>query len=602
MFPMDRRRRCVNVVDYYKHLWKKFADLDPEDDYRPPVGQRKRADLVRAHDRYLKVFSERAEYLEPTWFNTAQSAAEHVTSPSLLFNQSTLEEAMKALMDALEPYAQEEVDRVLNSEVGSTVQPFVQEVNGKKIDVIAEGMKNRLKMDFIAGAQSFWQSRMLMQLQARQMLENLTVAADVNGLAEEMAKGDRLASKGKPLPAFDIRIIGPIDDEDSLEDNLKWEFDGGAKLTFRVGLKPLGELPDDLPEIVRELDFGPIQKVPASYRPYKNLAAGGFDYDAAQKDPSLWSDQVYVQELTARAKNKLTGAVLAERKDNIYVRLSPVGLEIEKDVYQVMTEEPVSIGLIPKTRPPQTHKLPRFEADFGDGKTGETLLVASLDHTYTKAGEYTVRVKYFATDMDGQRTPLLLGEASCKVMVRPRRLITVKRQNITGKDLDGMHCFSSFIGYSQKVNLTYSHEEGFPDRPHGKFSITFPDGTAKVDGSFVNGMQDGDLNEYFNNGKPYKQTTFKEGQITGKGTTWNFNGKIAFEYEADTNGQMKWTKSYYESGELKEHWEYSGPKTGHYRQYWGNGRVSVEYDAKDGTVVPGSTKLYDSNGNLTGTN
>jgi len=596
--PQGQKKAVVNVVDFYKFLWKNYTGLNAEESYRPPIGQKKIAALVRAHDDYLKLFSERADYLEPTWFNSARSVAEHVYSPSLLFNPSTLEEKMKVLLDALEPFAQEQVDKVLDSEVGASLQPYIQEVNGKKVDVVREGMKNRLKMDFVAGAQSFWQSRMLMQLQARQMLENLGVAADVNGLAQELAKGDRLLSKGQPLPAFAIRIIGP----DPGEDSLKWEFDGAQPLPLSIALKPLGVIPDDTPQVIKELDFGPIQKVPATYRPYKNLAAGVFDYAAAQNDPTLWADQVYSQQLIARAKNKATGAVLVECRGTIFVRLPPVGLAIEKDVYTAMTRESVAIRAIPKAMPPPTHKLPRFEADFGDGQKGESLLVTTLEHTYNQAGEFPVHVKYFATDMDGKRPPILLGEAACKVLVRPRRLIVVDRQKITGKDLGAGSSFSQWIGWSQTVNLHYTYEEGFPDSPEGKFLISYPDGTAKVDGSFNSGRLDGPFTQYYNNGKPLQQSTFKNGNMVGRTTTWYFNGKVNTESEDDAAGNPKWTKTYWDSGGLQKEWVYSGLRTGHYREFFGNGKVAVEYDVKDGTVVPGSTKCYDSNGNLTGKN
>lgn len=555
----------IDTVGLYKTLFTDWTGR-PYDRLQGILDLKKGSmSFVKAHDALVKCFEDRAEGLEPGWFeaNTLN-----------LYRETDLEAATRAFLAAADPFAREIVRRALASI--PNVREYTEERGGKTVNSIEEGLVSRLCCDMIAGMEAEWKTLAMKKRQLRKNLDGLMSAAITSSLAEELASPEMHLVRGKPLPSFAVTLSARTPDG-----SLQYELDGNFPLPLICELKPQGEMPDDAPKVEAKVLTGNLTAVPSSYRPFKNRAAGQFDYEEAAKDASLWANNVFRQDITLQAVRADNGAVLGETKTSLLVRFAPASaMRLEPSTITGKERVPLVLALKGSGFPAG----PRWEWDMGDGYK-RTTYEPKLEYTYAKAGTYNVTVKlhdrtHIVPGGTKGTVPVLAETRGSVTIADDRELRHVKeywdeaktklsheywyREDDSGPRLiqakEGEE-ISYYENGNRRNLITWSKGE-----MNGPVYAWYENGKLEKSGNVVNGKGEGLFTDYYENGQKSAQGTWRNDHVLGKYTTWDQDGNIESErnYNAkkeqdgiqksyntrDKGGRYLWRVEEYSNGKL----------------------------------------------------
>lgn len=486
---------AVDCVRLYHELFRSWtgrdaAELDRITDLKP--GSLK---LARAHDRLVRILEAHAEGMAPGWF-TEYSVG--------LYSESELDKACRELTEALDPWVRPMVTRALNSI--PNVRQYTEKRGNTTVNLIEEGLVGRLTGDWVCGVQSEWNTLFMKQRQLRGNLDALMSTAVTTALAQELASPALRLVPGKPLPRFALEIYARTPDN-----SLRYELDGNRPLPLVCRLTADGQMPDDAPEVQFAFQTGDLIPVPASYRPYQNAPAGDFPVADAQKDPSLWSNGVFRQPLTARAILAATGQVIAQTQCEVIVRFNPrASLQLTPAAAQAVVGETVKFQVQGTAIPAQ----PWFEWDMGDGAKPRTE-APEIQYRYSKEGNYKVSVKLH----DGSR--VYVGSQPAPILAQASASAAIR------KDDQLKHYIAYHDDDPRRPAHEYYYREGERRRHliEGEEKRWFENGQFQGRMTYRNGVPDGPFEMFHTNGNRRMVATMKAGKASGPSVEYHENGQ-----------------------------------------------------------------------------
>ena len=497
---------CVKLYQDHFVIWtnQEFDEIERS----TPIPKKQVRDLINAHDRLVKLLKARSEGMEPSWY-TEYSVG--------LYMESDLDAAMAQLMAALDPFARVLVTRTLDSV--PNVREYIEERNGKKVNVIEEGLVGRFSGDFIAGIQSYWNTRFMKIRELKRNIDGLETTAITQAIGKELTNPQMRIVPGK-LPGFALDVFAYRP-----EPSLAWEFDGNVPLPLCAKLEAAGPMPDDAPKLRYTFTTGPMTPAAKDYRPYKNVPAttDARFLENAQKDPAFWSANVFRQPITVQAIAMNSGQVLAEKKIEIFVRFAPQAkLAIEPKRGNGFANDNVTLTAKGEIIPARA----RFEWEMGDGNTQSTD-TPTLIYSYRTSGDYNVKLRLykgrssnpFGDDevyLGGAKEPIL-GEASSTVHIE--------------KDNRKKHYIEYVWNNPKQVSREYWYYLDDKGRHvmDGEERRWYEDGKLALLITYKMGVPNGPAERYYANGNPEQKGVASNGKMEGPAVSFHENGKKSEE-------------------------------------------------------------------------
>jgi hypothetical protein len=105
-------------------------------------------------------------------------------------------------------------------------------------------------------------------------------------------------------------------------------------------------------------------------------------------------------------------------------------------------------------------------------------------------------------------------------------------------------------------SLGFSPPANDPFTKNGEEKDRYPNGALQMQGNYVNGKRDGNWFSWYNNGKPWSETSFDNGIKNGPTKTWYENGQLRYTGQYKNDQKTGIWNFYEESGKQVKQIDY----------------------------------------------
>jgi antitoxin component YwqK of YwqJK toxin-antitoxin module len=231
----------------------------------------------------------------------------------------------------------------------------------------------------------------------------------------------------------------------------------------------------------------------------------------------------------------------------------------------------------------QSHSRNRvFVAAFALFTGGIALLLASSERaasqTELSKGSKRITIEPY------KGPPIYLEEK--QVVVAPS---IVNRDVFTDKFPDGK------VRVERQI-ARYSDDHRESDGFYREF---YPNGKPFIEGSYREGKQHGEWTYYYDNGQVQRKSTYQNGRLHGQWDRFRANGTLASKHSYDNGRRHGTWQSFDDTGkQLLTEENYShGKLNGTLKAWHPNGKLRVQVEMKDG-LRHGHTQQWDENGKV----
>lgn len=166
--------------------------------------------------------------------------------------------------------------------------------------------------------------------------------------------------------------------------------------------------------------------------------------------------------------------------------------------------------------------------------------------------------------------------------------------NPTGRMIDKVYYTNGYLDKdcvydTNGQNIIYTYQS---DKGNGHYLITYPNGQAKIDRTYMSGNAEGPEKMYYYDGKSWSDANFLIDKHQGLYKTYYDNGNPETMYNYDAGNLSGKAELYFRSGKIKVRENYlGGEEDGHYQEYYETGNLRREGQSQDG-MSEGEYRYY----------
>ena len=148
--------------------------------------------------------------------------------------------------------------------------------------------------------------------------------------------------------------------------------------------------------------------------------------------------------------------------------------------------------------------------------------------------------------------------------------------------------------FKKILNKKMTYKNG--DRA-GQFKYFFPSGKVSVEGEFTTDNLNGEIKDFYEDGKEYGKTYYSNGLKIGKHVFFHKNGVLAARYNFVDDVLNGLSEDFYSNGNPKSTFTCTkGLENGAYKYYYENGQLWTHREYKNGLLID-IIASFDSQGN-----
>lgn len=161
-------------------------------------------------------------------------------------------------------------------------------------------------------------------------------------------------------------------------------------------------------------------------------------------------------------------------------------------------------------------------------------------------------------------------------------------------------CSQKEVDMEQLVDRNSVKYEVNNDKSYtGKAISKYTNGQVKIEGYYVNGLQDGLWVEYYKNGTPQFKTHFKEGMYNGTRDIYFEDGSLQVKSTYINDKRHGTYIKNFSNGNPKERSEFNnGKRIGTYLEYFENGNTKISYTKDEHNNFKGDYITYNQDGSI----